>query len=368
MNRTREIIRTSIIGIVANVLLSAFKAVIGIISGSVSITLDAVNNISDAMSSLITIIGAKLSAKEPDKKHPYGYGRIEYLSTMAIGVIIAYAGVTSLIESIQKIIKPSDPDYSFFSLIIVGAAIFVKIFLGLYTKASGKKLDSESLVASGKDALNDAIISTSTLIVAIIFVLTRLNLEAFVGLVIALMILKTGYDTLEQTISELLGERIPTTLSKAVKNSIKSFPEVNGVYDLIIHDYGKDRLVGSAHIEVEETLTAACLDGLERNIAEKVYKDTGVTIAGVSVYSTNNSNADALESKAKIKALLPDYPGIMQMHGFYKNSTKKVISFDIVVDFDAKNKSTIRDELLKEVSALFPEYDINITIDYDYSD
>ena len=368
MNRTNEIIRTSVIGIIANVLLSAFKAVIGIVSGSVSITLDAVNNISDAMSSLITIIGAKLSSKEPDKKHPYGYGRIEYLSTMAIGVIIAYAGVTSLIESIQKIIKPSDPDYSIISLIIVGAAVFVKIALGLYTKASGKKLDSDSLVASGKDALNDAIISTSTLIVAIIFVATHLNLEAFVGLIIAIMILKTGYDTLEETISELLGERVPTTLSKAVKNSINSFDEVNGVYDLIIHDYGKDRLVGSAHIEVDENLTAAYLDGLERSIADKVYEDTGVAIAGVSVYSTNRSDADALESKAKVKALLPDYPGIMQMHGFYKNSVKKLINFDIVVDFDAKNKSTIRDELAGKVEELFPDYTVNITIDYDYSD
>ena len=368
MNRTSEIIKVSFIGIIANVFLSAFKAVIGIISGSVSITLDAVNNISDAMSSLITIIGAKLSAKEPDKKHPYGYGRIEYLSTMAIGIIIAYAGITSLIESLQKIIKPSDPDYSIISLIIVGAAVFVKVALGLYTKASGKKLDSDSLVDSGKDALNDAIISTSTLVVAIIFVVTGLNLEAFIGLIIAIMILKTGYETLEETISELLGERVDTSLSKSVKNAINSFPEVNGVYDLIIHDYGKDRLVGSAHIEVDETLTAATLDTLERDIAEKVFNDTGVAIAGVSVYSTNNSDADVLESKAKIKALLPNYPGIMQMHGFYKNNTKKVINFDIVVDFDAKNKALMRDELAKEVSSLYPGYKVNITIDYDYSD
>ena len=368
MDRTRRIIRTSVIGIIANVLLSAFKAVIGIISGSVSITLDAVNNISDAMSSLITIIGAKLSAKEPDRKHPYGYGRIEYLSTMAIGVLIAYAGITSLIESIQRIIKPSDPEHTTASLIIVGAAIIVKIWLGLYTKSSGAKLDSDSLVASGKDALNDAIISTSTLIAAIVFITTHINLEAFIGLAIALMIIKTAYETIESTISELLGERVPNSLSKAVKNSVKTFPEVYGVYDLVIHDYGKDRLVGSAHIEVDESLTAAYLDGLERNISERVYKDTGVLLSGISVYSANQNDADALEGKSKIKALLPDFPGIMQMHGFYINRTTKVINFDIVIDFDAVNKYKIRDDLTQKVKEIYPDYEVNITIDYDYSD
>ncbi|MCR5558574.1 MAG: cation diffusion facilitator family transporter [Butyrivibrio sp.] len=368
MDRTGKIVITSVIGIVANLFLSAFKAVIGLISGSVSITLDAVNNLSDAMSSLITIIGAKLSAKEPDRKHPYGYGRIEYLSTMAIGGIIAYAGITSLIESIQKIIHPSAPEHTTASLIIIGAAILVKIWLGLFTKSSGVKYDSESLVASGKDALNDAIISTSTLIAAIIFITTHINIEAFIGLIIAIMIIKTAYETIETTISELLGERVPATLSRAVKNSIKNFPEVYGVYDLVIHDYGKDRMVGSAHIEVDESLTAAYLDGLERSIAEKVYEDTGVALSGISIYSANINDTDALEAKSRIKALLPDFPGILQMHGFYFNRLTKVINFDIVIDFDVEGKQKTRDELADKVQKLYPDYEVKITIDYDFSD
>ncbi len=368
MDRTSSIIRTSVIGIIANVLLSGFKAFIGIVSGSVSITLDAVNNISDAMSSLITIIGAKLSAKEPDRKHPYGYGKIEYLSAMAIGLIIAYAGITSLIESIQKMIKPSNPEYSTVSLIIIGVAIIVKIALGIFTKESGKKLDSESLVASGKDALNDAIISTSTLIAAIIFVITNINIEAFIGLIIAVMIIKTAYETLEETISELLGERVPASLSKAVKNSIKTFPEVNGVYDLVIHDYGKDSRVGSVHIEVPENMTASALDVLERSIVDKVYVDTGIALAGISVYSANKDDSDAQETKLRIKELISDYPAILQMHGFYKNRDTKAMSFDIVIDFDAKNKFKIRDELANKVKELYSDYTVNITVDYDVSD
>ena len=368
MDRTKSIVKTSLIGIIANVLLSAFKAAVGLLTGSISVTLDAINNLSDAMSSLITMIGARLSAKEPDKKHPYGYGRIEYLSTLAIGVIIAYAGITSFIESVQRIITPSDPDHNMVSLVIIGAAIIVKIALGLFTKKSGEKLNSDSLIASGKDALNDAIISTSTLIAALIYLFTKLNIEAFIGLLISVMILKTAYETLQETISELLGERIPTSLSKAVKDSANSFPEVEGVYDLVIHDYGKDRLVGSLHIEVPESLTASYLDGLERAIAEKVYKDTGVGLAGISVYSANKNDKEAMDSKLKIKEVVKTYPGILQMHGFYINHTTRYISFDIVMSFDTKNKKEIRDELTQKLQKFYPDYDINITIDYDFSD
>jgi cation diffusion facilitator family transporter len=368
MDRTKAIIRTSIIGIAANVLLSAFKAVIGIISGSISITLDAVNNLSDAMSSLITIIGAKLSAKEPDRKHPYGYGRVEYLSTLAIGIIITYAGITSFIEAVQKIISPSNPEYNLVSLSIIAVAIFVKIGLGLFTKKSGEKYDSDSVVASGKDALNDSIISTSTLIVAVIFLITSLNLEAFVGLIISVMILKTGYETLKDTISEILGERISTELSRAVKNSINTFPEVEGVYDLVIHDYGKDRMVGSAHIEVPESLTAAYLDTLERKIAEKVYQDTGVTITAISVYSANISDCSVQEAKNKIKEILSEYKAVLQMHGFYKDNVDMIFKFDIVVDFDTPNKKELRDEIAFRIKEIYPEYGVSISIDYDYSD
>ncbi len=368
MNRTKEIIRTSTVGIAANVLLSAFKAVIGILSNSISITLDAVNNLSDAMSSLITMIGARLSAKEPDRKHPYGYGRVEYLSTLAIGIIITYAGVTSLIEAIQKIISPSSPEYSTASLIIVAVAVLVKIALGLFTKKAGEKYDSDSLIASGKDSLNDSIISTSTLIVAIVFIITNVNLEAFVGLIISAMILKTGYETLHGTVSELLGERVPAELSRAVKNSVNTFPEVDGVYDLVIHDYGKDSLVGSAHIEVPESLTAAYLDSLERKITEKVFQDTGVALSGISVYSSNISDCSIQETKTEIKKILKEYPGVMQMHGFYKDNVDMVFKFDIVVDFDTPDKAAMRDEIAQRIKELYPEYDVQIAIDYDYSD
>ena len=206
VSREKVIVRTSIIGIIANVLLAAFKAAVGLLSHSIAVILDAVNNISDAGSSVITIVGAKLAGREPDKKHPFGYGRIEYLSAMIISVIVLYAGITSLVESIRKIINPETPDYSAVSLIIIGTAVAVKFFLGRYVKATGEKVNSDSLINSGEDARLDAVISASTLLAAAIFLIFHISLEAWLGALISLVIIKSGLEMLKDTISRILGE------------------------------------------------------------------------------------------------------------------------------------------------------------------
>ena len=176
-NRDQVIIRTSILGILTNVMLAAFKAVIGIISNSIAVTLDAVNNLSDALSSIITIAGTKLAGKLPDKKHPLGYGRIEYLSAMIVSGIVLYAGITSAVESVKKILHPEKPDYSVISLVIIAVAVMVKIVLGRYVKAQGERVNSGSLEASGSDAMFDAVLSGSVLLSAIVFKMSGLSLD-----------------------------------------------------------------------------------------------------------------------------------------------------------------------------------------------
>ena len=247
-NRSKIIVRTSITGIVANVFLAAFKAVIGALTHSIAIVLDAVNNISDAGSSLITIIGTKLAGRQPDKKHPFGYGRIEYLSAMLISVIVLYAGITSFVESVKKIIKPATPDYNFVSLIIVGVAVAVKIVLGRYVKSVGEKVNSDSLINSGEDATLDSVISASTLVAAIIFMVTGLSLEAWLGAVISLVIIKSGIEMLKDTMSRILGERSDPELAASIKNTVTEFDGVQGAYDLVLNNYGPDAWNGSIHI------------------------------------------------------------------------------------------------------------------------
>lgn len=215
-NRDKIIIRTSIIGILANVLLASFKAVIGVLTNSIAVTLDAVNNLSDAASSVITIVGTKLAGREPDRKHPFGYGRIEYLSAMIISIIVLYAGITSFTESVKKIIHPETPDYSTISLIIIAVAVVVKIVLGRYVKGVGEKVNSDSLVNSGEDATLDSIISASTLAAAAVYLLAGIRLEAWLGAIISVVIIKSGIEMLRDTLSEILGERADADLAKAI--------------------------------------------------------------------------------------------------------------------------------------------------------
>ena len=370
MEKTREqiIVRTSVIGIVANVFLAAFKATIGLLSNSIAVILDAVNNLSDALSSLITIIGTKLAQKEPDRKHPLGYGRVEYITAAVISMIVLYAGITSLVESVKKIIHPETPDYSVTALVIIAAAVVVKLVLGRFVKSTGEKVNSDSLIASGSDATFDAIISVSTLVAAILFLTLGWKLEAWLGAAISLVIIKAGLEMLRDTISEILGERIDAKFARDVKATIASFPDVSGAYDLIVHNYGPERLVGSVHIEVPDSMTVERLEALQRDITDKVLEEHGVAMTGISVYSVNARNEESLGMRAKVLSVTGTYPEILQTHGFYADSEKKIIRFDIVLTFAVKDRSAFCDEVRRKVEELFPGYSVVITDDPDLSD
>ena len=190
ISREKTIVRTGIIGIIANILLASFKALIGLTVHSTAMVLDAVNNFSDVLSSVVTIIGTKIASRKPDYKHPLGHGRVEYLAQMIIAALILYAGITALWESIQKIINPVEADHSAISLTIISVAIVVKIGLGIFVKGQGKKVKSDLLISSGTDALFDAILSTAVLISAVILLLFKFNIEAYVSVIISLFILK----------------------------------------------------------------------------------------------------------------------------------------------------------------------------------
>ena len=366
--RQNIIIRTSFIGIAANILLAAFKAVVGIMSNSIAIVLDALNNFSDVLSSLITIIGTKLASKEPDRKHPLGHGRIEYLSAIVIAGIILYAGIAALISSAKKIINPLTPDYSAAALIIVASAVIVKLLLGRYVGKVGKEVNSDSLTASGKDALNDAIISASTLAAAVFFIATGISIEAYLGIIIAVFIIKTGYEILQATTSEILGERIDPETARNIRNCICEFPEVYGVYDLVVHNYGPDTLVGSAHIEIPDTMTADEIDRLIRRITEKVYDSFGIAMTGLSIYSMNTKDEEAAAIRKEVTDITLSEEYVLQMHGFYLNKNDHTIRFDVVLDFDAPDKHDICCKIKNSVSALHPEYRIFVTPDYDIAD
>ncbi|MCR4903981.1 MAG: cation diffusion facilitator family transporter [Butyrivibrio sp.] len=363
--RNKEIVKTGIIGITANVFLALFKAVIGVSTQSIAITLDAVNNITDAGSSIITIVGTKLAEKKPDKEHPWGHGRIEYLSAMILAALVLTAGLSSFIEAVQNIVNPRTPEYSPLPLIIIGICVLVKIFLGKYTTAVGKKVNSETLVNSGKDALMDALVSTSTIIAALIFIFTDISLEPYLGAVISILIIKTGIEMESVTISEIMGERVSSAITKAVIETVESYPEVHGVYDAVFHDYGPNRVNGSLHIEVDDTMVASEISNLIRRITIDVFNKHGVMLTAIGIYSMNTGNEKAMKLREEITKIALSHEHVLQLHGFYLKGND--VQFDIIVDFDAKNRAQICDHIAREVHDIYPELNVNAFLDADYS-
>ena len=284
--RKKTIIRTSIIGIMANILLAAFKAGVGFFSNSIAIVLDAVNNLSDALSSVITIVGARVAGREPDKKHPFGHGRVEYISALA----------------------------------------------------------------------------------ALVFVFSGISLEAYLGALISLAIIKAGIEMLSETVSKLLGEPGDIELLQAIKATVRSFPQVKGAYDLILHNYGPDTYNGSVHIEVEDNLTVTELDELNRAIAVEVYKKHNVILTAIGVYSIDTKDPEVKRVREEISARVLAHEHVKQIHGFYYNKDENSVRFDVVIGFDAESRRAVCDEILKDLESAYPGTKFNLAMDIDYGE
>ncbi len=367
VNRTKSIVKVSLYGIGVNLILVAFKAVVGFLANSIAVVLDAVNNLSDALSSIITIIGTKIAGKGADKKHPYGHGRVEYITSSIIAVIMLAAGVTALKESIEKIITPSETDFKVYSVIIIAGAVVAKVFLGIYFRKKGKQFNSTSLVSSGTDALFDAVLSVATLVSAVIAMVWGYNIEGFLGVGISVFILKAGIEVMREALNELIGVRIDAELAEGIKNKIASFEEIHGAYDLVLHTYGPGQLIGAVHVEIDDDLTAKQIDTLTRRITADVYREFGVVLT-VGIYASNTSDDISKAIRLAAEEKIREFPQILQMHGFYMEREAKVVSLDIIVDFQEKDPKAICAKLCADLQEKFPEYRFYINLDRDFSD
>ena len=367
--RETAIVRTSAIGIAANVALAAFKAAVGILSNSIAVTLDAVNNLSDAISSIITIVGTKLSNKKADREHPFGHGRIEYITTTVIAAIIMYAGISSLIKSIQGIMDPVTPDYSPLSLVIIAIAVLVKIILGHYVRSVGNRVNSDTLIASGSDALFDATLSTSVLTAALIFIFTKISLEAYVGVIISVFIIKASIELLQGSIKEIIGMRPDAALSTLIYDIVKEDPDAEGVYDLIIHNYGPDRFVGSFHTEVLDTTSAIEIDTMTRRLSTEIYKQTSgkIIIAAIGIYARNTTDNRIVKMRTEVTEMALAHEGVLQVHGFIADIENQFMAFDTVIEFGYDGKQIVHD-IIHEVEAAYPDMNVSVLLDRDTSD
>ena len=287
---------------------------------------------------------------------------------MVISLLVLYAGITAFVESVKKIIYPDTPEYSAAALIIVAVAVVVKIVLGRYVKRVGEKVNSDSLINSGADATMDSIISASTLVAAGIYLLFHISLEAWLGAIIAAVIIKSGIEMLRDTLSKILGERADAQLARDIKETVTSYPEVSGAYDLVLHNYGPDAFNGSVHIEVPDTLSADDLDKLLRKIMVEVYQKHNVLLTAIGVYSVNTKDPEAAAAREEVSRIVLAHPHVLQMHGFYLDRAEKTLRFDIVVSFDAKDRKQVVREVCEKVQQAYPDYTLQVAMDTDFSE
>ena len=369
-NREKEIVKTSVLGIVGNVFLVAFKAFVGVLAGSIAIILDAVNNFTDALSSIITIAGTKLSAKRPDKKHPYGYGRIEYLTSTLIAVLILFAGGMAVYESVKSIIdhfqNNTMPSFEIYSIVIIAVAIAVKIAIGLFFRKKGKTIDSEALKASGMDALFDSVLSTATLIGAVVAKFAGVYIEGYLGIAIGLFILKSGFEVMRESLSSMIGDRFEKEYIVAIKKEINAIEGVRGCFDLILNNYGHNKNIGSVHIGVSDDLTATQIQVIERKISLLMYEKYN-TIMTVGIYADNRTDELSRKIYEKVCDAVKKHPHVLQTHGFYVDAKESVISFDVVISFDDPDPAKTIREIKEETEAQNEGYHVVIQYDQDFS-
>ena len=363
--RRKKIIGVSIIGIVANLLLGVLKAVLGLLSGSIALISDALNNITDSSSSLITIVGTKLAAKAPDKQHPFGHGRTEYLTSLLIGGIVFLTGFQSLISSVKAVFNKEDINTDITTVIIIIATIAAKVLLGTFTENSGKKLNSTALIASGADAKNDAVVSVVTLISSILYMFAKISVDGIAGVIISVFILKTAYEVLSDTIKKLLGERVDGEMVRGIKDIVRNTEGVINCFDLILNDYGPDFYTGSINVEIEDDRSIGEMYPILHEAQTKIYNKYNVFLV-FGFYSVDVDD----ERYIKIKSLLKNYKEnerhIINYHGIVIDEKDKTIYCDITRDFDITSETVIENvnRILKEE---FSEYNIHVNIDTEFS-
>jgi cation diffusion facilitator family transporter len=364
--REKQIMKTSSIGIGTNVLLAVFKAIIGLASNSVAIILDAINNLSDALSSILTIVGTKLAGKPADKKHPYGYGRMEYITSIVVAAIVLAAGISAFISSGERILKPEEVSYSKVTVVIVLMGIVGKYLLGRYVKKVGNEVNSKALIASGADALFDALISTATLISVLISIIFNVTIDGYVGVIIAVVIIKAGVEMIMDSLDEILGKRPSSTLTKSIKEEVMSHDGVKGAYDLLLNNYGPVKMTGSIHIEVDENATGKQIFVLTKTIQSAIIKkyDTFLTIG---IYIVNSDDGIS-EMSEDIRKIVMSYEYLLEIHALYIVQERKLVTFDVVIDLVADKAEEIRGNIEKELKGKYDNFTFMITYDTDYSD
>ena len=360
---------SSLTGIACNVLLFAVKLVMGTIAHSISITSDAFNNLSDSASCVVTLFGYKLAAKPADKDHPFGHGRIEYLTSLVLASVILIVGFELLKSSAMKVIHPETVRFSWIVLISLLASIGVKFWMCGFNRKLGRRIDSSVMLATAQDSLNDVVATTATVVSLVLSAFVSWPVDGIMGVIVSIFVLFSGYGIIKDTISELLGQPADKELVSKISDIMLSRPEILGLHDLIIHSYGPGNLIGSAHAEVsahDDLLQIHdTIDEVEKEIYERLH-----VMFTIHMDPIETDNQEIEEARKMMKNILAQIDEQLSFHDFRMVSgpTHTNLIFDIVVPFECKlGFDDIRKQINDQLSSQKKKWYTVITFDRDYT-
>ena len=360
---------TGVVGILSNALLFLLKAIIGFITGSVAVVADSFNNLSDATSNVISLFGFRLGSRPADEEHPYGHGRFEYLAGLSVAVLIMVIGVELIKSSVDKIINPAELLFSWYTVAILGFSILVKLFLMLLNNRAGKLICSNTLIATAKDSRNDVISTSAVLISIILYKYLNIDLDAYIGLAVALFILISGFNIIKETIGPLLGKAPDEDFVESVKEKVLSYEGILGIHDLMVHDYGPGRLFASVHAEMSSTEDPFVSHEIIDKIEKEVFEDMGLHLV-IHYDPIAVNDTLVMEMSEFLDKSVKTIDEQLSVHDvrIVKGVERYIAVFDLVIPFSVKlNQKEIKERLALLVKESYPKFDINVTVDRTYA-
>lgn len=364
-SREGQITVTSAMNIVVNLIVSAVKIIVGLLTSSIAILSDGAHNMADAASSVLTIVGTKLSARKPTKNHPFGFGRIEYLTSLVVAGLILYTGLEFLISAVKLVLEPSELSISYMSLVIICVAAVFKYILGAYTVRVGRKVDSLSLTAVGMESCNDSYISALTLITALVFIFFKLNIDAYAGIITALIIIRAGLEILSDTLSRLLGQAGDKELADRLYRLIRSHPQVINAADMMLHNYGPDSYSGSVNIEVDHKLSMEEVYSFVHQLQLDIMHEHKVTMV-FGLYAVDVDDEKSRKMRSEIAAFVSGYDHVLSYHALFVSEKEKRIYCDLVVDYELSDWEKLRSDFTEYMNKLYPQYSLELVIETEF--
>lgn len=364
-SREGAVVTVSALNILVNLISAAVKVVIGMAVSSIAIVSEGVNNATDSATSLITIVGTKLSAKHPTEKHPFGFGRIEYLTSLLIAVLILFTGAELMESSIKLIFEPQEMSISYVTMAIIAVSAILKLLLGTFTIKEGKRVDSSSLAALGTECRSDSVVSVITLVTALVFLVFRVNLDAYAGIIMALIVLKAGLEVLKETLSDLLGQSGEKELAQELYRIIRAEPLVLNAADMMLHNYGPDAYSGSVNVEIDHSKSVGEVYAALHELQLRIMHEKHITMV-FGIYAVDKDHQEIRQLREQVAAFVREQEHVTSYHALYIHPNGRDIYVDLVVDYDLADWDELRREFTDYMAARYPEKHLELVIETNY--